>query len=522
MIMLDPPSPVLSLLTDDVLYIGGAGGVARQSSSAAPVPIGPVAALARTRGVLIAGGTDGIARSTDRGHTWQRATITDPVAGLAASDDVVLAATLGGGVLRSTDAGRTWQASNFGLASLDVTAVVWDAGDTVIAATATGIHRSPNSGRAWRQVAGTDAIAALAISPTGEWVAIAENGAVLWSSTGDSWSREGTLPDGLIPSAVHISQDGHVMVGTSGGILRSDDCGATWERTYDGAVHCLAENLAGVEEGLAESTDRGRSWTTSTVPGLHDLAHLVPIGDELLAWGTMTGLCGTDAPRPLAVLAAGPDGTLIASSPDGLFRSTDRGQTWSTVIDGDAGLVHLVTFRDDGQGWAASRDGRRLLRTIDGESWKSVESEWGTDEVIALCTMGETLLAATYDQSQRAARLWRSSDGEDWELTAQTPMLAPVVAMCPEPPTAVLGRTWLFGDADGGWRQGSAPSGSIRRIVGRDDLLVALTDHELAASTDRGLTWTPMVGGEKALDIAMTADALGVLFSDGTLLRRPL
>lgn len=522
MITLDLPSPVLSLLSDDVLYIGGAGGVARQSSSAAPVPIGPIAALARTRGVLIAGGTDGIARSTDRGDTWQRATITDPVAGLAASDDVVLAGTLGGGVLRSTDAGRTWQASNFGLASLDVTAVVWGTGETVIAATAAGIHRSPNAGRAWRQVAGTDAIAALAVSPASGWVAIAENGAVLWSSTGDTWSREGTLPDGLIPSAVHINQDGRVMVGTSGGILRSNDCGATWERTYDGAVHCLTENLAGVEEGLAESSDCGTSWTISTVSGLHDLAHLVPVGEELLAWGTMTGIYGTDAPRPLAVLAAGPDGALIASSPDGLFRSTDRGQTWSTVIDGDAGLVHLVTFRGDGHGWAASRDGRRLLRTIDGETWKSVESEWGSDEVIALCAMGETLLAATYDPSQRAARLWRSGDGEDWELAAQTPMLAPIVAMCSEPPTAALGRTWLFGDADGGWRQGSGPSGTVRRIVGREDLLVALTDQELAISADRGLTWTPVAGVEKALDIALTADALGVLFSNRTLQSRPL
>ena len=96
---------------------------------------------------LLVGGAGGVARSVNGGHTW-----TDVSAGFGLADlqvtalvydsaSVVYASTTAGGVYRSNDGGSTWTALNAGLG----TTLVWDvagSGATVLAATPLGIYRS--------------------------------------------------------------------------------------------------------------------------------------------------------------------------------------------------------------------------------------------------------------------------------------------------------------------------------------------------------------------------------------------
>lgn len=532
-------SPVLALLSlADGLCAGGAGGVAiGRGTDWRPKAGFGAAALARlSDGVVIIGGPEGLARLD--GDALERSEIsggTYPVAALASAGTTALAGTLGGGVVRSEDSGRTWQPVTFGLASDEVTSLAWLTGETVLAGTAAGIHRSPNGGRAWRVAAGTEdcCVAAIAFA-AGQAIAVGEDGAVLGSlDEGRTWDHRGSLPTGAIPVSIHLGPDGQLLAGTAvHGILRSVDGGSHWERTYDDVAFAFVDVsdaiVAGLGGGLARSRDGGRTWQPAGVPPVHDLAHLLMVGAELFAWGATAGLHRVggesaqplvDAPVPLTAVEPSPAGGLTAATPEGLWRLTSDGRIEESSR---VGAVHLVAYDPAGAGWAAARDGSLLLRSGDGgQTWSTVESPWGTTEVIALRVLPSGPVAATYDRTRSVVDLWRA-DADGWAHCARAQLATPAVAICADPPAAVLGQTWQVEDGTGRWRGGSGPAGMICRVRGRGDRVLALTDSQLAYSSDRGRTWTPQslpVPIGDVLDVELAAETIYVLLAGGRLLR---
>jgi hypothetical protein len=130
----------------------------------------------------------------------------------------VLAATVEDGVFRSGDRGSRWESWNFGLLDLDVYCIaispafgdpLGSSGDeTLYVGTETGIFRSTNGGRAWREVdfdINLAPVLSLAISP--------------------DYARDGCLYAGT----------------ESHGLYRSVDRGRTWERVGE-----TVPSLAGV------------------------------------------------------------------------------------------------------------------------------------------------------------------------------------------------------------------------------------------------------------------------------------
>ncbi|WP_116951655.1 WD40/YVTN/BNR-like repeat-containing protein [Jiangella endophytica] len=540
------PAAVLAVLPEPAagVVVGGAGGVAWStpdgSWGAGDPGIGAVAALARAGGALLAGGAGGIARSADDGRTWRRAVlhgVAAPVTALASTGRDLLAGTLGTGVLRSADAGRTWAPAAFGLASHDVSALAVVDDQTLIAGTDDGVHLSPNAGRAWRQVAGTAGVrvTALAVSGSVTW-ALAEAGEVLASADGGrSWTRRGSLPPDAQPSSL-VSAGDVVLVATATGVLRSADGGETWAGVHAEPALCLGrgaggELLAGTGTGLVASDDGGLTWSPlGSAPPVHDVAGLVVAGDEVLAYGPMSGvvrcLAGEPAggaPYPVAVVAAGPDGVVLAAGPDGLARSADEGRSWTTVLPGEPGFVTVLAPAGPGSWWAASADGARVLRSADdGRTWDADPSPWGTAAVLALATRADTVLAATYDASGAAVDLWRRLAGGAWSHSGRVPAPRPSVQLSLDPPAAVFDGRWVYGD-EGRWRPGDGPGGRLRRLTGAGDRLVALTDVVLAESADRGRTWTLVDGVEAAgvVDVVASRTAVTLLTRSGELWTTP-
>ncbi|MCL4505765.1 MAG: hypothetical protein M1434_11560 [Chloroflexi bacterium] len=200
--------------------------------------------------LLLVGSVDGIARSIDGGQTWNSATLAQPsqVSQIVLSpgfefDGIAFAATLEDGVLRTSDEGQRWSSWNFGLLDLETLALAvspnFAADETVFVATASGVFRSTNGGRAWRELAfaGDGPEADDALPPTG--VAVIDDTIVVSSESkglfysrdnGDTWFKRVAFRSGQTYT-LSSSYDGtRLLLATPSTIAISPDSGATWER----------------------------------------------------------------------------------------------------------------------------------------------------------------------------------------------------------------------------------------------------------------------------------------------------
>ncbi len=543
-----------------------------------------VTALTYIEGLLLAGSIEGIAYSQDEGRHWRQADLEDGVAAITAFalsphfsvDHTAVAATIENGILRTDDGGLSWTNASFGLENFEVTALAWFTGSTVLAATSDGIYRSSNAGRAWRRVYAGEELGIDTIAYLSDKILLAtmENGDLLRSvDSGTHWSiDESGLHDIhilslLIPPTQHSRET--LFVGTfERGLLCSHDAGQHWETVYNDVVLSLIASdttlYAGTNTGISVSVDAGQTWRGLPYPPIHDLRHLfVYKGQPLLSgayagvthytgfdWQILTGL-----PQILTATAIAPDDSLLLSSAEGFTRISVEdikgyvgreynGEAHAYTQSGPYGngqTIGLLTFRKSGsswQAWAASEDGRLLLRSDDrGTTWQSLQPPFGILPLVTLQAFPQRLVAATYDPRQYHVCIWSSlDDGETWERGLEVETQWPLVATCADPPIVTISSIMLLQDASGQWNRVSigSNSGMIRRVVSirRNDqdnstntTLIALTTTDLQRSDDWGASWQQDNGelsAEQIIDIAVDETYLYVLLSGGQIARREM
>lgn len=559
-------APVMALLaTGDGLYAGGLGGVTHYTPEEGwrpllgGLPLRAVTTLAQTGSVLLAGGDGGVALSADGGQSWRSGTTptgTATVAAIAVSavhgeGGTILAGTIGSGILRSTDNGQSWESANFGLGSHEVPALTWTTGEAFLAATAAGLFRSPNGGRAWRAIPATAGrvFVALTLTPEGTIIAVPEIGPP-WVSAGEltDWEPLGDIGDDTQASAVIALADGALLLGTANrGLLRSVDEGSTWAEAVPSSVLCFAVDephlYAGSETGVLTSEDSGQRWNDLPTPPLHDLrqlqiVHGTPLvsgsGSQPMRFVESQGWRACpETPLPLLGLFLAPDGTLFASSPDGLFLSRDGCQTWLEVITGREGTTWQMTFDSNGRIWAALTGDGALLRSRDGgSSWERLPSPFGVLPLIALQLIpgaigqGDELVAVTYDERQQAAAIWRSQDGgAEWSRGSNIPTPWPVAIGSHTPPLLTVGNAITVRQVDGTWRQTALADRGVRQVTSNSRVILALGTAALWRSDDGGITWGQDDLGlpiDQVLDIALDGETLYALMSGGRLWSRQL
>ncbi len=204
---------------------------------------------------VFAGVAGAILRSHDAGETWYLSMLPTPppvVSCLVVSPDyiqdgVLFAGTMEDGVFRSSDRGDHWVRWNFGLLDLHILVLAVSSGfardETLLAGTESGIFRSTNGGRAWREVAFPQdqaPVMSLAISPA----CSASQDGILFAGTdinglyasrdrGRTWRRlgEDVLRDSVnaVLLAPDFSRTPSVLAVTSSGIFVSTDAGDTWK-----------------------------------------------------------------------------------------------------------------------------------------------------------------------------------------------------------------------------------------------------------------------------------------------------
>lgn len=308
---------------------------------------GTVTAVALSRGfdadntLFIAArqaGATRILRSTDRGGTW--AVVFDagaqPAADLLALHDAAL--------LLATDAGIVRLAPHAGVYAADAvteniaTAVhrLALAGDHVYAAAEDGLYISLSEGRTWQRYADTPAAPFHAAAPCPLWGAchalMAGSDAGLLVTPDDNlqpWRwLSGFYPlraQSVVASPAYDS-DGTLFAGTEDGVFRSADRGVTWQRLPTGhpASHNTFFNAVRLSPAYATDGTVFASYVDAT---LAETA-LYRSTDRGQTWTVFPAVAGGPA---LAVSPAFPtDRTVFFGRGDQVFRSTDAGASWTS------------------------------------------------------------------------------------------------------------------------------------------------------------------------------------------------
>jgi photosystem II stability/assembly factor-like uncharacterized protein len=181
------------------------------------------------------------------------------------------------------------------------------------------------------------------------------------------------------------------------------------------------------EGGVLRSTNGGSDWT--------------PVFDDQpsLSIGALT----LDPADPQVVYVGtgevNPGGGSVAYGGTGLYRSTDGGETWSSLgleLTGSIGRIRVDPQNSDrifvaamGYLWSAN-DERGIYRTLDGgETWQKVhfvDQNTGCVDIIQRPDQPDVLLAAmwrrvrqpeAYDYGGATCAVWRSVDGgETWSV----------------------------------------------------------------------------------------------------------
>lgn len=241
---------------------------------------------------------------------------------------------LEGGLLRSSDGGQTWQTANNGLPELPVHALTQDQAGRLFAGTPQGVLRSVDGGQSW-QAASTQIlpydIRCLAVSQRGQVLAGSATGGVFRSSDG------GVIWEPL-PGSMRVVGTGRQMRTING----------LFPTTAVRALATLGHNgqqilLAGTDKGVLRSVDAGQTW--------------VPACQGLPGCDPASGF----ADLSVTVLMAGERaGEVFAGTSQGVYLSTNAGESWVFRSDGLPGLP------DEYPVFAARAPGVKLVVSLSG------------------------------------------------------------------------------------------------------------------------------------------------------------
>lgn len=184
------------------------------------------------------------------------------------------------------------------------------------------------------------------------------------------------------------------------------------------------------------------------------------------------------------------DGTVLASSPTGIYRSTDEGLNWTHVF---AEKYTQDIVRAGNDFFAASVTGV-VVSHDDGRTWAHVPHDF-SGGISALAFDGSTLYACSFG----APGIFTSTDnGATWTVSSEGLPNTYVIAFAVMGTDVYLSLNNGFGDENGGifarntdgsWRRAGLEGRSMQAFAAVSTSLFAGDWEGLYRSTDKGATW---------------------------------
>lgn len=361
---------------------------------------------------------------------------------------------------------------------------------TVFLGTPVGLFRSVgfegDAVEGWERLPGAPiGVVCLAVSPTYATdqtvVAGAKSGLFVSRDGGDTWepapiSMAGAMAITLAFSA-NYPRDGVLLAGTlEDGVFYSDNRGASWQRKsfglLDGTVYAVAfspnfghdETLfAGTDSTVYYSYNGARAWKALPFP--EDAA-------------------------PALSLALSPtfadDGTVyVGTEQQGLYRSTDRGQSWEKLNLPSACVNGLLAGAGGPEALLAATENGLFLSSDRGNTWSQVLDQ---PNVLCLAAQGGVTVAGLADQGA-----WMGVDHQAWR---PVPDLAarPLVGLVLSPQFERDQIAFMFGPQESPWR--TTDGGATWTALEADELSQSIVDLALSPNfaADRTLAAASAVG----------------------------
>jgi photosystem II stability/assembly factor-like uncharacterized protein len=314
---------------------------------------------ARPSRIYLGASRGGLWKSEDSGASWVSASqglpagINSTITALVAVPrpaGTAYAGTASNMVFKTTDGGASWTAASNGLPRVIVLALAAAPSDprTLYVSLEQGVYRTVNGGASWTASPAPSAspIVSLAVDPRAARTVYAGsrlNGLFKTTDGGGNWDAVDSFPSPSVKAlavdstrAAAVYAGGALLRTDPGGVLRSADGGASWQRRSQGipGLDTLAVAAdprdpdflaAGTNAlGLFLSAQGGRLWTRSS------LVFTPPLPRSPLNV------------RQLLFSPAGAPEALYALLPPKLAVSTDRGEHWSAAPSSPQGSFSLL------------------------------------------------------------------------------------------------------------------------------------------------------------------------------------
>ncbi|HSW54683.1 MAG TPA: T9SS type A sorting domain-containing protein [Ignavibacteriaceae bacterium] len=319
-------------------------------------------------GVLFAGDANSgqLYRSTDNGESWQFSALIAPLTFAVDSNNVVYTGTFNG-LYSSTDNGLTWTQNNF-FSGYAVSTVQIDTSNGIYCGTGytylngDGLFHSGDGGQTWRQL-GFAGKEVLALAFDSEWNLFAgtkEDGLFKTTDLGQSWTQ---YQNGIYRKEVFklvINKQDDIFIGSEGG-------GTGWY-LYGGG-------------GVFRSTNGGELFEQVGLP-ISLVKNIVFSGDSLIITSTPSGVqkynrftkkWNNIGLHNVEAVAITPSKYLYAATrDDGLYKSTDLGESWiltNLTIDTLMPVYNVLVVSDDTV-FVSTGFGFNLRRSTNGgQNW---------------------------------------------------------------------------------------------------------------------------------------------------------